>query len=436
MKLIYLDCGMGAAGDMLMAALYELLPDGSAFLDAMHGAGIPGLTVAAEKGTSRSIAGTRMKLRFHGAEEEDHPHHADHGHHEHHEDHDHHSHHDHHDHDHGHDHDHHHDHHEHHGDHEHHGHHHGMSPEEIFRLLDTLALPEAVLARAKKVYHRIAEAEAKVHGTEIGHIHFHELGSLDALADVVGVCLLTEMLGVDKIVCSPIRLGTGQVRCAHGLLPVPAPATAQLLLGLPCYGGEIQGELCTPTGAALLAELVQEFGAQPDMIPQQIGTGLGKREFAEANCLRATLGEQRGGQRGEITELVCNLDDMTPEALAFAQTVLLERGALDVYIQAGTMKKGRSGHVLTVLCAPEDEEALACAVFENTSTIGLRVRRCGKYFLTPSAGSVETKFGTLRTKRADGWGISREKAEFDSAAALAKENGVALSEIYSEYSGS
>ena len=427
MKLIYLDCGMGAAGDMLMSALYELLPDGSAFLDAMHGAGIPGLTVEAEKGTSRSIAGTRMKLRFHGAEEEDHPAQTGHGHHEHHERHDHH------DHDHGRAHDHHHEHHDHH---DHHHHHHGMSPEGIFRLLDTLALPETVLARAKRVYHRIAEAEAKVHGTEIGHIHFHELGSLDALADVVGVCLLTDMLGVDKIVCSPIRLGTGQVRCAHGLLPVPAPATAQLLLGLPCYGGEIQGELCTPTGAALLAELVQEFGAQPDMIPQQIGTGLGKREFAEANCLRATLGEQRGGQRGEITELVCNLDDMTPEALAFAQTVLLERGALDVYIQAGTMKKGRSGHVLTVLCAPEDEERLALAVFENTSTIGLRVRRCGKYFLTPSAGGVETKFGTLRTKRADGWGVSREKAEFASAAALAKENGVSLSEIYSEYSGS
>ena len=427
MKLIYLDCGMGAAGDMLMSALYELLPDGSAFLDAMHGAGIPGLTVEAEKGTSRSIAGTRIKLRFHGAEEEDHPAQTGHGHHEHHERHDHH------DHDHGRAHDHHHEHHDHH---DHHHHHHGMSPEGIFRLLDTLALPETVLARAKRVYHRIAEAEAKVHGTEIGHIHFHELGSLDALADVVGVCLLTDMLGVDKIVCSPIRLGTGQVRCAHGLLPVPAPATAQLLLGLPCYGGEIQGELCTPTGAALLAELVQEFGAQPDMIPQQIGTGLGKREFAEANCLRATLGEQRGGQRGEITELVCNLDDMTPEALAFAQTVLLERGALDVYIQAGTMKKGRSGHVLTVLCAPEDEERLALAVFENTSTIGLRVRRCGKYFLTPSAGGVETKFGTLRTKRADGWGVSREKAEFASAAALAKENGVSLSEIYSEYSGS
>lgn len=384
MKTLYLDCNMGAAGDMLMAALFEILPDQNGFLNAMNNAGIPGLTLAPERGTSRDIAGTRMRVSFSGTKEEDLVR----------------------------------------------GGGHGMTPQAVFNLLDVLALPENVRARAKKVYTRIAEAEAKVHGTEVGHIHFHELGSLDALADVTGVCLCAELLCAEKIVCSPIRLGTGQIRCAHGLLPVPAPATAQLLIGVPCYGGEIEGELCTPTGAALLSELADEFGAQPDMIPERLGVGLGKRDFGAPNCLRATLGERAGGQRGEITELVCNLDDMTPETLAYAQKALLESGALDVYIQPGTMKKGRPGHVLTVLCAPEKEEQFARAIFAHTTTIGLRVRRCGKYFLTPAQGIVETEYGTLRFKRAEGWGVSREKPEYSSAAELAKENGVPLGEIY------
>lgn len=389
MKILYLDCNMGAAGDMLMAALYALLPDGHAFLEQMAGAGIPGLTLEPERGISHGIAGTRMAVRIGGREEEDA-----------------------------------------HGE---HGHHHGMSPAEIAALLDSLKLPETVRARAKRVYDRIAAAEAKVHGTEPGHIHFHELGSLDAVADVAGVCLAAEMLGAARIVASPIRLGSGQLRCAHGLLPVPAPATAELLLGLPCYGGEIEGELCTPTGAALLAELADEFGAQPDMTPERLGVGLGKRDFGVPNVLRATLGESNAGQRGEITELRCNIDDMTPEQLAFAQQALLDAGALDAYILPGIMKKGRPGYELTVLCDPADEERMARAVFAQTTTIGLRVRRCGKYFLTPSGGEVETPLGALRVKRAEGWGVSREKPEYGDAARLAREKGVPLREVYDAY---
>lgn len=384
MKLLYLDCNMGAAGDMLMAALYDLLPDREAFLRTMHSCGIPGLVLEPTPAASHGIAGTQMRVVIHGCEEEG----------------------------------------------VHHVHHHGMSPAEIYGILNTLAVPGQVRDRAKRVYERIASAEAKVHGVESGHIHFHELGSLDAVADVVGVCLALDMLGVDRIAASPVRLGCGQVRCAHGLLPVPAPATAELLVGVPSYGGDIEGEMCTPTGAALLAEISNEFGSQPDMTVSRIGYGLGKRDFGMPNCIRATLGVADEGQRGEITELVCNLDDMTPEALAYAQRALLESGALDVYILPGLMKKGRPGYELTILCAPKDEDKLARAVFKHTTTIGMRVRRCGKYYLTPSAGTVETEFGALQTKRAVGWGTSREKPEYASAAALAQNNDVPLNKIY------
>ena len=304
-----------------------------------------------------------------------------------------------------------------------------MTPGEIAALLDGLALPEPVRARAKRVYERIADAEAQVHGMPVGHIHFHELGSLDAVADVAGVCLAMDMLGADKVASSPIRLGTGQLRCAHGLLPVPAPATARLLLGVPCYGGDIAGELCTPTGAALLTEIASEFGPMPDLCPEKLGYGLGQRDFGVPNCLRAILGESGAGQRGEITELVCNLDDMTPEALANAQSALMAAGALDVYLLPGVMKKGRPGHELTVLCDPEDEEKLARAVFAHTSTIGLRARRCGKYFLTPGSGEVQTAYGPLLTKQARGWGVYREKPEYAAAAELAQANQVPLREI-------
>lgn len=390
MKTLYLDCNMGAAGDMLMAALYALLPDGQAFLTAMTDAGIPGLSLEPEPTDSHGVAGIHMAVRFDGAEEGEH----EHGHH----------------------------------------HHHGMTPEQIAQVLDGLKLPESVRARAKRVYDRIAAAEAKVHGVAPGgHIHFHELGSLDAVADVAAVCLAAETLGAKKIVASPVRTGRGQVRCAHGLLPVPAPATAELLLGVPSYGGEIEDELCTPTGAALLAELVDEFGAQPDMTPKKIGYGVGKKDFGAPNILRAVLGESGGGQRGEIAELRCNIDDMTPEQLAGAQSALLDSGALDVYLLPGVMKKGRPGYELVVLCDPADEEKLARAVFAQTSTIGLRARRCGKYFLTPESGEAQTRLGTLKTKRASGWGVSREKPEYDDALRLAREKGVPLREVYDAF---
>jgi len=393
MKTLYLECNMGAAGDMLTAALYELLDElqKEDFLRTMNALGLPGVEVEPVSVTTSGIAGTHMRVTVHGHEE--HEHHHDHGH-----------------------------------SHEHHHHH--AAPGDIARLIDGLALPQPVKAQARAVYDAIAQVEAQAHGCAVGDVHYHEVGALDAVADVTGVCYALHLLSPDRITASPVHVGSGTVRCAHGVMPVPAPATAALLRGVPTYGGEIKGELCTPTGAALLKCFVQNFGPMPPMVTDKIGYGVGSKEFEQANCLRAFLGEDPEGENGEITELVCTIDDMTPEALAFACARLLELGALDVYTTPGTMKKGRPGHVLTVLCAPEREGELARHVLAQTTTNGLRVRRCGKYFLTPGAGTVQTPWGPVGVKLARGYGVSHAKPEFEDAAALARANGLPYQTVF------
>ena len=427
MKTLYIECSMGAAGDMLMAALYELLDDKQAFLDTMNRLGLPGVRVDAQAAATCGIAGTHMTVTVHGQEETEgsipaetsHPHVHSHdaGH----------------DHGHGHDHHHHYDH-----DHDHsagHHHHHHATPEHIGELLDSLPLPEEVRRRARRVYDAIAQAEAKAHGCPVGDVHFHEVGALDAVADVAGVCYALYLLAPERIVVSPIHVGSGTVRCAHGVMPVPAPATANLLSGVPVYGGTVQGELCTPTGAALLTSFADAYGPMPVMVTKAVGVGIGTKQFEQANCVRAFLGETAEEANGEILELVCNIDDMTPEALSFAAARLLEAGALDVDTTPGTMKKGRPGHVLTVLCAPEQESALARRVLAETTTNGLRVRRCGKYFLAPGAGMVQTQWGPVKLKLARGYGITHVKPEFEDAAELARKHGVPYQAVLQEALG-
>ena len=387
MKTLYLECNMGAAGDMLMSALLELHPNPPQFLERMNGLGLPGVEVTAGPSVKCGITGTHVSVTVHGEEEQsvDEPHHhalegehpqvhlhlpeehpgESHGHHHHHD----------HDHGHGHHHDHTHDH-EHHHEHVHHHHHTG--PGEITALIDGLDLPEQVKADAKAVYDRIAQAESHAHGRPMTEIHFHEVGTLDAVADVVGVCLLLHDLAPDQILASPVHVGSGQVRCAHGVMPVPAPATAYLLREVPTYGGQIRGELCTPTGAALLRHFVSSYGPQPMMRVEKIGYGMGTKEFECANCLRAFWGETQEQGRDTVAELRCNLDDMTPEAVAFAQERLMEAGALDVFTTPIQMKKGRPGVLLTLLCLPQDREQMVRLLFQHTTTLGVRETLCGR----------------------------------------------------------
>lgn len=415
MRTLYIECKMGAAGDMLMASLYELLEDKQGFLDTMNGLGLPGVRLEAQKSSSCGIAGTHMKVTVHGEEE----HEPAEGHdHEHNEDADH----EHdstgeHSHEHGHDHDH---------------EHHHATPGHIADLINGLKLPEKVKGQARAVYRAIAEAEARAHGCPVGDVHFHEVGALDAVADVTGVCYALYLLQPERIVVSPIHVGSGTVRCAHGVMPVPAPATAALLTGVPIYGGAIQGELCTPTGAALLAHFADSFGEMPLMAVKDTGIGIGTKTFEQANCVRAFLGEEKEETEDMILELVCNIDDMTSEALAFACTRLMELGALDVYTVAGTMKKGRPGHVLTVLCRPEKEEELARHILTQTTTNGLRVRRCGKYFLAPGMGKVRTRWGDVRVKTAKGYGITHMKPEYEDVAEVARRENLPYQRVERE----
>lgn len=396
MRILYLDCSMGAAGDMLMAALYELLDDKQAFLDMMRSLGLPGIEISAEPVVKCGITGTHMKVLVHGSEELDalHDHLHEHAH-------------------------------EHSHDHEHHHH---TDLHEIEHLLSHLDLPQTVQDDALAVYRRIAEAESKVHGTTVDQIHFHEVGTLDALADVVGVCLLMHLLAPEKVYASSVHVGSGQVRCAHGILPVPAPATALLLAGVPIYGGAIQGELCTPTGAALLTHFVTKFGELPAMRLLKSGYGMGTKDFPAANCVRAMLGEQDAPTE-EILELSCNLDDCTGEAIGFAMERLLDAGALDVYWTSVGMKKNRPGILLTCMCRPLDREKMVELLFRHTTTLGVRESAFRRYTLSRESKTIQTPDGDIRVKVSTGYGVAREKPEFEDLAKIARKTGKSLSEL-------
>ena len=243
MKTLYLDLTMGAAGDMLTAALLELTMDPQAALEKLNGLNIPHVAFEAEKGEKLGVSGTHMKVLVHGEEEEDHHHHAH------------------------------------------------RTLTDVARILDNLNASPWVRDQAKQVYRRIAGAEGAVHEEPVTLVHFHEVGALDAIADVAAVCALLELLAPEKICASPVHMGYGTVRCAHGELPVPAPATALLLQGIPTKRGDVKGELCTPTGAALVGQFVEHFGAMPPMAASRVGIGLGKKNFDTPNCLRAIFGE-------------------------------------------------------------------------------------------------------------------------------------------------
>jgi uncharacterized protein (TIGR00299 family) protein len=288
-----------------------------------------------------------------------------------------------------------------------------------------------VKAHARAVYELIAEAESFVHGVPVAEIHFHEVGNLDAIADIVGVCLLIEMLAPDRIISSPVHVGSGHVKAAHGVLPVPAPATAYILKGIPFYSGAIKGELLTPTGAALLKHFADSFSDMPVLNVEKIGYGMGKKDFEAANCVRVFWGEQqeRDGLHDKITELCCNLDDMTPEAIGYAAQLLMNRGALDVFTVPIFMKKNRPGCLFVCLCETGQAEQMATAIIENTSTNGVRVTEHSRYKLKPEMDFVETSFGRIGVKTSSGYGVFKSKPEYEDVAECARKNNVPFESV-------
>ena len=530
MKLLYLDCGMGAAGDMLGAALAELLPDDArdAFTSDLNAAGIPGVHVSLDPSVKCGITGTHLTVTVNGTEEKEggHSHSHEHSHHDHQHDHSH---------EHSHSHDHHQDHsHEHSHSHVHHHDHSHRSLHDIHHIIDDLKLPEAVRTDILAVYRLIAEAESKAHDKPVSEIHFHEVGTMDAIADIASVCLLLHKLAPDQIIASPIHVGSGQVKCAHGILPVPAPATAYILKDIPIYSGSIQGELCTPTGAALLKHFVTRFAQMPLMTPASTGYGMGTKDFPAANCVRAILGESFAENQdailGEsfaenqpeqpacipaapastaipapattpastatpapatapastatptpaaasastatpasatapaseeaaitetICELSCNVDDMTGEDIAFAIETFLQNGALDAFTVPCTMKKGRPGVLVTVLCKDPDQKQMTKLILQHTTTLGVRSAEKKRWILSRTESETvipddmlanvtspdmpaESKAHelkttgngcTIRSKTSTGFGITRNKYEHDDLEKIARTYGLTLAQV-------
>mgnify|MGYP002507921825 FL=1 len=446
MKTLYIECNMGAAGDMLMAALYEICSEKELFLQKMNEAFAPfDITFSPEPSSKCGVAGTRMKVLVHGEEEhttagdahtlqqEEHSHAHVHEHQTAENSHTHslrqeehsHAH-----------------------IHEHqtaeNSHTHSLRQEEhshahvhrdyptILKEIQSLPLPEKVKADAASVYTLLGNAEAKVHQTTLVHIHFHEVGSLDALADVVGCCYLFYLIAPKEVLCSPIHVGSGFVKCAHGVLPVPAPATAELLKGIPSYTGAIASELCTPTGAAILRCFATRFTSMPPLSVSSIGYGMGKKDFEIANCVRVFLGENFSAENHAVSasensseddydfpcddivlSISCNLDDMTGEAIGLAIEILFAAGALDVYTTPVQMKKSRPGVLLTCICLPEDRDRLTVLFFLHTTTRGVRYQLYERAKLESTFETRHSSYGNIRVKKSSGYGIEKEKPEFE-----------------------
>lgn len=420
MKTLYLDCGMGAAGDMLAAALYELLPDKNRTLEKLNALGLPGVTFGVSKTSKCGITGTHFEVIVDGhAEGEEHYHGAAHT-----------------------------------G----HAHSHISYKDVIHVVEDHLNLDEKVKADILSVYKLIGEAESKVHDTDIEHIHFHEVGTLDAIADVTAVCVFINELKPDRIVVSPVRVGRGTVKCAHGILPVPAPATAEIIKGIPVYAGDIDGEMCTPTGAALIRHFADEFGNMPNMTIKNIGYGMGTKDFGTANCVRAVLGEgndsvdsdkgkkserveqlkqvdyiEQSKQSDYINQISCNIDDMTGEDIGTVVDILYEGGAAEVYTIPVSTKKNRPAVILEVLCSDEVLDQIIQLIFKHTSTIGIRKQRLERCILDRRIEEVETKYGKIRKKICTGYGVTKEKFEHDDLVKAAKTAGLSVTDLRNEF---
>lgn len=382
---IYFECNMGAAGDMIASSLVDLFEDREKIAGELNSLGIPKTTMVLGEKKQCAISAVKLGVVIDGREEKPDSDERD-----------------------------------------HHHHHHGRSLGEIYEIIDSLNTDDKVKTDIKNIYKIIADAEAKAHSQDVGEIHFHELGMLDAVADITAIAYLINKLCPDKITASPINVGNGSVMCAHGLLPVPAPATANILLGVPYYKSEIETELCTPTGAAVLKYYADEFVSEPILNNvTKIGTGAGTKELDRANIIRVFLYEE-----SSITELSCNIDDITGEEIAFALEKMMSEGALDCFVTPVVMKKGRPAFLFTLLCKNSDADKFAALIFKHTTTIGLR-----KY--TPSRYTLEREFsqtGSITVKKSEGFGASKEKIEFEQIKTLANEKDISVFEARREIS--
>lgn len=387
MKTLYFELSMGAAGDMLTAALVELFDDKKSIVNELNSLGIPNVTFTLEESVKCSIKGSHMSVKVNGVEEcEEHNHNHDH-------------------------------------------HHHHNTFQDIENIVNSLKLSQRCKENVMKVYLIIANAESYVHGATVQEVHFHEVGAMDAIADITAFCYLIDKLGKVKIISSAINTGNGYCRTMHGILPVPAPATAKILEGIPSYDDGVRGELCTPTGAALIKTFAQSFGKRPIMNIEKVGIGMGKKDFERANCVRAFLGNSDKAFDDQVVELEANIDDMSAEDLSYAQEELLAAGALDVYLTSIIMKKGRLGTKLSALVKEEKEKDVVYAFFKHTTTIGVRRSVKERYTLSREESEISLDGEKIRVKHSFGYGSDKTKPEFEDLKKKAKESGISILEL-------
>ena len=367
-RVLYLDCVAGIAGDMLLGALLHAGADPQRVRAGLAGLGLEGLELRTEPVTRHAISATHATI------------HAAPG-----------------------------------------------QPQRDWRsirpLIDAAGLPERARERAQEAFRRLAQAEARIHDVDPEQVHFHEVGAVDAIGEVCGVALALEDLGVDRVVCSPLPVGRGFVKAAHGRLPLPAPATLALLEGAPIYGVEVETELVTPTGAALVAALAAGYGPLPRLTLETVGYGAGTRDGAELpNVIRAIVGAETGAASRPVSLIEANLDDLIPELAPDAAAACFAAGALDVWTAPAQMKHGRPGFVLSALTRPHDEEAVATAMLRETSTLGVRIARLDRIELERESRTVDVGGERVRVKvgRLDGKvvNLAPEHADCERAARI------------------
>jgi len=383
-KLAYFDCFSGISGDMVLGALVDAGAPLAAIETELHKLPLTGWTIAAEKVKRGAIQATHVRVGM--AETHHHRHLA-----------------------------------------------------KILEMIGSAGLAPRVAQRAADIFKRLGEAEAGVHGVPVEKVHFHEVGAVDAIVDIVGACAGFELLGIEEFACSPLNLGGGRVQTAHGMLPVPAPATAALLRGAPAYSSGIEKELVTPTGAAIAATLATRFGPLPAMSVSTIGYGAGSADLAEQpNVLRLFAGEAAekpaaAGWAETITVIETNLDDMSPQVYAYFAEKALAEGALDVFATPAQMKKGRPGQLVTLLAPPGAVERLVDLVFRETTTIGVRTYEAQRRTLEREVVAVETRLGTVRMKVSRLNGHVRNAApEFEDCRKIAEARRVPLKSVLAE----
>ncbi len=379
MNIVYFDCFSGAGGDMIVAALIDAGADAEALRKGLSGLKVGGYGLSIERVTKQGLAATRFDVQLEADAPQPHRH-----------------------------------------------------LRHVLEILKSSALSEGVRDKACRVFQRLAEAEAAVHGISVDKVHFHEVGAVDAMVDVVGAVLALELLHVDRMVCSPIPTGSGTVTCDHGVLPIPAPATARLLQGVPLAACDEVGELTTPTAAAVLTTLSSAFGPIPPMTLTAVGYGAGSREGRiRPNVLRVLLGEgvEEGGDVDQVVALETNLDDASPELIGYCTERLLGEGALDVYSVPIQMKKQRPGVVLTVLCEIGKVSAMERILFAETTTFGIRRRTVERTKLQRRFVAIATPFGDIRMKVGEREGVVTASPEFEDCRAAALKHGVTLREV-------